>query len=162
MASSHPTSTAQQPFSHPQPEPVSYTAPPYPSPNPTPPQAASPPSKRDLRTWWKGFSKGQKAQEAQGNAEFPLNSTTPSSLEEQVAEVMQPSQAIEEVRAPKFAEIMDESRTAYAIAKDKVVRATKSFYNIKKRKGIRAERSTYFPFQAMASMLRIVFSLQHT
>lgn len=32
-----------------------------------PPQAASPPSKRDLKSWWKTF-KGQKPQEAPGTS----------------------------------------------------------------------------------------------
>jgi hypothetical protein len=64
MASGHPISSAAQPAPVPQPTAV-------PSSNPSASHAASPPTRQNLRMWWKNFSKGQgKDKDAHGNSSF--------------------------------------------------------------------------------------------
>lgn len=62
---------ASQPYQQPQSQPQSQSQPQPQGPNAV--QASSPPSKRDLRTWWKNFKIPSKHQEAQGTSALPAS-----------------------------------------------------------------------------------------
>jgi hypothetical protein len=51
---------------------------PYPTPQPASVQAASPPTKQNLKSWWAGFRKETKKQDAQGNYRAHYNPNIPS------------------------------------------------------------------------------------
>lgn len=61
MSFSNSAQSTQQPYAQPQPSPIPYTPAHQ---NASLPTAASPPTKRDLKSWWKGF-KSQKSQDTQ-------------------------------------------------------------------------------------------------
>ncbi|OBT58629.1 hypothetical protein VE04_01806 [Pseudogymnoascus sp. 24MN13] len=93
MSSGHSAQSGQQPYSQPQPKTLRHFPLTHQS-APAPP-AASPPTKRDLKSWWKGF-KSQKNHETQGTHQLPQPQPQPPII---------PHLVLRLIRARKFSQV---------------------------------------------------------